>query len=373
MSVNRVSRRSLMKAAAAAGPAVAQAAQAPGAGRQPVVAAPYAQAAMPPSKEPLRIVTMYKFDPAEVEQIQSGAPLPVQIDICNSRDEFRQKLREAEVVYGGIRGEDLDYAPKLKWIQAGGAGVESIDDAVFRHRAVLTNYARTFAPGISETAIGLLLALSRGLVKYYLPQFYLKKTMKPVGTPKSDHHVELVGRTMGIVGFGGIGSAIARRAHFGLDMRIVATDAKPLPKPEYVAELHDPGWFPKMVPQVDVLVAAAPSTPETRGMFNEQVFRSMKRTAYFLAMSRGDLFDDMALVKALKEGWIAGAGLDVFPTEPVPEGHPIFECDNVIMSAHTSGWSPDRQVRLIALFAENVRRYTSGLPLINVVDKEKRY
>jgi phosphoglycerate dehydrogenase-like enzyme len=99
----------------------------------------------------------------------------------------------------------------------------------------------------------------------------------------------------------------------------------------------------------------------------------MKRTAYFLAMSRGMLFDDMALVKALKEGWIAGAGLDVFPTEPVPQGHPIFECDNVIMSAHTSGWSPDRQVRLIDLFADNVRRYAAGLPLANVVDKQKGY
>jgi phosphoglycerate dehydrogenase-like enzyme len=373
MSAKRVSRRSLMKVAAAATPAAAAAAQATGPGRQPVVVSPYPQVAAGRSQEPLRIVTMYRFEPAEVTQIQAAAPVPVVIDMAANREEFRQKLRDAEVVYGGIRGDDLDYAPRLRWIQAGGAGVESMDDALFKHRAVLTNYARTFAPGISETAMGLLLALSRGLVKYYLPQFYLKKTMKPVGTVKSDHHVELVGRTMGIVGMGGIGSAIARRAYYGFDMRIVATDAKPLPKPEFVAELHDPTFFPQMVPQVDVLVAAAPSTDQTRRMFNEQVFRNMKKTAYFLGMSRGDLFDDMALTRALKEGWIAGAGLDVFPTEPVPEGHPIFDCDNVIMSAHTSGWSPDRQVRLIALFADNVRRYTSGLPLINVVDKEKRY
>jgi phosphoglycerate dehydrogenase-like enzyme len=81
----------------------------------------------------------------------------------------------------------------------------------------------------------------------------------------------------------------------------------------------------------------------------------------------------MALVKALQEGWIAGAGLDVFPQEPPPAGHPIFDCPNVVMSAHTSGWSPDRQVRLIALFADNVRRYALGLPLINVVDKQRGY
>lgn len=328
-----------------------------------------------PTGAPLRIVTMYKFDPAEMQQIiDRAAPhVVVDIKICETRDEFRRELRDAEVVYGGMSGADLDFAPKVKWMQAGGAGMEGMDPKIKSSSLVITNYARTFAHGISETAIGLLLALSRGLVKYYLPQFYLKKTNNPVGSPKSDHHVELVGRTMGIVGMGGIGSMIARRAHYGLDMRIVGIDPKPMPKPEYVAELHDPAYFMKMVPQVDVLVSAAPHTPQTERMFNEQVFRSMKKTAYFIAMSRGALFDDMVLVKALKGGWIAGAGLDVFPKEPVPAAHPIFDCDNVILSAHTSGWSPDRQVRLIDVFADNVRRYAAGLPLVNVVDKEKGY
>src|SRR5207245_5913529 len=142
-----------------------------------------------------------------------------------------------------------------------------------------------------------------------------------------------VGRTMGIVGMGGIGCMLAKRAYYGFDMRVVGTDAKPMVKPDYVAELREPAWFPQMAQQVDVLVAAAPHTPETERMFNEQVFRSMKKTAYFLALSRGKLFDDMALVRALKEGWIAGAGLDVFPEEPPPEGHPIFECQNVVSTA----------------------------------------
>ena len=108
-------------------------------------------------------------------------------------------------------------------------------------------------------------------------------------------------------------------------------------------------------------------------MFNEDVFRSMKKTAYFLALSRGKLYDDMALVKALKEHWIAGAGLDVFPIEPPPSSHPIFDCPNVVMTAHTSGWSPDRQVRLVDLFTENVHRYATGQPLRNVVDKIAGY
>jgi phosphoglycerate dehydrogenase-like enzyme len=341
--------------------------------RQPVVVSPYAQVTMTPSTDPIKIATSYQFEPAEVEKIQAASPVKLEFLVSNSPEEFRRNLREAEVVYGGVRAADLDYAPKLKWVQSGGAGVEGMEEKVRKHPFVMTNYARTFAPGISETAMGLLLCLTRGIAKYYMPQFYKDRTMKPAGTVKSDHHTELVGRTMGIVGMGGIGTAIARRAYYGFDMRIVGIDAKPIPKPEFVAELHDPSYFSKMVPQVDVLVAAAPHTPKTERMFNQQVFRSMKKTAHFLAMSRGMLFDDMALVRALKEGWIAGAGLDVFPQEPPPSSHPIFDCPNVVMSAHSSGWSPDRQVRLIDLFADNVRRYASGLPLVNVVDKEAGY
>jgi phosphoglycerate dehydrogenase-like enzyme len=322
---------------------------------------------------PILIVTMYQFEPDEIRTIQAAvAETKVEIVIAKNRDEYRSLLREAEVVYGQMGGPDLDLAPRLKWVQWGAAGIEGMDAAFRNHPAVCTNYARTFAPAISETAIGMLLCLTRGITKYYMPQYY-KHQMKPVGTMKSAHHAELPGRTMGIVGMGGIGSAIARRAYFGFDMKIIGTDAKPIPKPEYVAELHSPGYFMTMVPKADVLVAAAPHTPVTERMFNEEVFRRMKPTAYFLAMSRGTLFDDMALVKALREGWIAGAGLDVFPQEPPPQDHPIFEFSNVVMTAHTSGWSPERQVRLIQLFAENVRRYASGLPLINVVDKKAGY
>ena len=247
-----------------------------------------------------------------------------------------------------------------------------MDPALRASSVVVTNYQRTFGHGISETAIGMLLCLTRGIGKYYIPQFQ-KRQWKPVGTVKSPDHSELAGRTMGIVGMGGIGCMLARRAHYGFDMRVVGTDAKPMCKPDYVAELREPAWFPEMARQVDVLVAAAPHTPRTDRMFDERIFRSMKPAAYFLALSRGKLFDDMALVKALQQGWIAGAGLDVFPQEPPPETHPIYDCANVIMTAHTSGWSPDRQVRLIEEFAENVRRYTLGLPLMKVVDKTAGY
>lgn len=325
-----------------------------------------------PPTGPIKVISQTEFSPQEMAQFTQGKARPVQFVYCKTAEEFRAQLRDAEVVYGNLRGADLDFAPKLRWIQASGAGVEGMDETIRKSPIPLTNMARTFAPGISETAIGLLLSLTRGITKHYYPQF-LRKEWKAIGTVKSDDHVEISGRTMGLVGFGGIGEAVGRRAHFGFDMKILATDAKPMQKPFWVEELRDPSWFQEMVPQVDVLVSAAPSTPQTRRMFNEQVFRRMKKSAIFLGMSRGDLFDDMALVKALKEGWIAGAGLDVFPQEPIPSTHPIFECPNVVMTPHTSGWSVDRQKRLVALFAENLRRYAAGIPLINVVDKQAGY
>ena len=323
------------------------------------------------STGPVRILTMTNFEPHELTKISAAAP-DVDLTAVKTRDEFRQRLPQAEVVYGSVTTADLELARNLKWVQTPAAGVENLEPAVVTSPVVLTNMARVFAPAITETGMGMLLCLTRGITRLYMPQF-AKRQMNSVGTAKSPDHVELAGRTMGIVGMGGIGSALARRAHYGFDMRVVATDARPVPQPHYVAELRDPSWFKTMVPMVDVLVAAAPHTPLTERMFDESVFRNMKKTAYFLALSRGMLFDDFALVKALQGGWIAGAGLDVFPKEPPPSDHPIFDCTNVVMTAHTSGWSPDRQVRLVDLFAENVRRYAIGAPLLNVVDKKAGY
>ena len=339
--------------------------QPPGVDRQP------AQPAARRASEPIRVLTATAFEPHELERLRGASP-GIELIVVKTPDEFRQRLPQAEVILGNLTGADLQAASNVRWVQSGAAGVETLDREFMASPIALTNTARIFAPAITETAMGLLLCLTRGITTYYMPQF-AKRQLKPVGTVKSADHVELAGKTMGIVGMGGLGSTLARRAHCGFDMRIVGTDARALPKPEYVAELRDPSWFMTMVPQVDVLVAAAPHTPATERMFNQTVFRSMKKTAYFLALSRGMLFDDLALVKALQEGWIAGAGLDVFPEEPPPPGHPIYDCRNVVMTPHTSGWSPERQVRLIDLYVENLRRYAIGAPLMNVVDKKAGY
>lgn len=213
----------------------------------------------------------------------------------------------------------------------------------------------------------MLLALTRGLNKFYIPQFAKRQY-------KAERNlVEVDGLTMGVVGMGGIGEAVAMRAHYGFNMRILSTDAKPLTKPLFVDTLREPEWFLEMVPQVDILVGAAPLTRHTRRMFDEKVFRSMKKTAYFLGLSRGGLTDQVALAQALKEGWIAGAGLDVTDPEPLPSDNPLWDCPNLVLTCHTSGFSPQRRIRQMGLMAENVRRYAHGLPLLNVVDKERGY
>jgi phosphoglycerate dehydrogenase-like enzyme len=144
-------------------------------------------------------------------------------------------------------------------------------------------------------------------------------------------------------------------------------------KPIFVDALREPEWLGEMVPQVDVLVNAAPLTRQSARMFDEKIFRAMKKTAYFLSISRGGVVDQDALVRALNEGWIAGAGLDVTTPEPLPPESPLWNCPNTVITCHSAGWSPQRRIRQMSLIAENVRRYAGGLPLMNVVDKVRGY
>jgi len=327
----------------------------------------------PPSR--VRIVTATassavpppSYTPEEIHQIELEGQ-DVRITIPANLAEMNELLPDADVVFGAINAEMLARAKNLRWMQATEAGMEKLLFAeLIRSNVVVTNMARMFAPAISETAIGMLLSLTRGLSKYYIPQFE-RRTWRP-----ERHLVEVDGMTMGVVGMGGLGSATAMRAHYGFNMRILATDAKPMVKPIFVDTLREPAWLMEMVPQVDVLVSAAPCTRETEGMFNEKVFRAMKKSAYFINISRGALVEEKALVQALKEGWIAGAGMDPANPEPLPSSHPYWDCPNLIITCHTAGYSPQRQTRLVGLLAENVRRYSSGLPLMNVVDKQRGY
>jgi phosphoglycerate dehydrogenase-like enzyme len=314
----------------------------------------------------LKIVTYDEF-PTEIQDKIRGFAPGIELKQCRSDQEYRRELDDAHVIFGGISREDLAAAKKLRWVQYPAAGVEHVLWPEFvESPVVLTNMQRMYSPTISESVFGLLLALTRGINRY--TQQTRDHQWKEV-----EGLSEISGLTMGLVGMGGIGTDTAYRAHYGFHMKVLGVDPKPLPKPAFVAELHSLEWLPKMAPQVDVLVCAAPHTHVSEKMLNESVFRAMKPTAYFINVSRGKVVDTPALIRALEEKWIAGAGLDVVYREPLPSDDPLWSAPNVLITCHTSAHSQGSTDRMQALFVENVRRYVAGLPLLNVVDKKRGY
>jgi len=355
-------------AALASMPVVTPAADAPPAVPVPVTVESY-PLAMPgkgAAIDHLKIATQEQIGELYQNQIR-GYSSGVELKFCASQSEFRREVADAQAIYGDFSRDDLKAAKQLRWIQWTAAGVEhTLYPELVESPIVLTNMQRVYAPCISETAVGFMLALAHGINRYAV------ETREHQWNPL-EGLFDISGMTVGIVGLGGIGTEIARRAHFGFGMKILAVDPKPLPKPDFVAELHSVDWLPQMVPQVDFLVSSAPHTPLSEGMFNESIFRAMKKSAFFINMSRGKLVDTPALVRALKEGWISGAGLDVAYKEPLPADDALWTAGNVIITCHTSGHTPRTEERQMAIFTENVRRYLNGLPLLNVVDKKRGY
>jgi phosphoglycerate dehydrogenase-like enzyme len=332
-----------------------------------VASYPLAEPGKAASRAQIKLVTgRGGFASEYQEKLQAYAP-NLEIKHCRSKEEFHQEVADANIIFGGFTLEDFRAAKQLRWIQYSAAGVDEIlFPELVESPVVLTNMQRMYSPTISESVIGMLISLTRRLHDYAVLE--REQKWNPLEGLRN-----VSGMTMGIVGMGGIGTDTAYRAHYGFRMRILGTDPKPLPKPEFVAELHSPEWLPKMVPQVDVLVSAAPHTPITHHMFNDEIFRLMKPSAYFINVSRGWLVDPLALVSALKERRIAGAAVDVTEPEPLPADDPLWTAGNILITPHTSAKGKVSTTNSMELFCENVRRYVNGLPLLNVVDKKRGY
>ena len=359
-----MSRRGFLAGLTAGGTALALETASADAVVQPI----HPRVEVPPAGGPVKVLVAARLGSNELERIRA-AGRNVELVVPRDATEAQTAAAETEVILGEPSVEVIRAARKLKWVQHWAAGVERLPPELMQHPCVLTNMQRVFAPVIAETVFGFLLGLTRGLVQASVPNFRLRRWERESSVPLDD----LYQKTIGVVGLGGIGTEVARRAHHGFGMKVLAVDPKPMPRPEFVAELREPAWLPEMVPQVDVLVSCAPHTRETAKLFGESVFRALRPTAYFINVSRGALVDQAALARALKEGWFRGAGLDVTTPEPLPAEDPLWECPNLVITPHNAGAAPVRQLRLVALVAENVRRYTSGLALLNVVDKERGY
>jgi D-2-hydroxyacid dehydrogenase (NADP+) len=277
-------------------------------------------------------------------------------------------LAVAEIIYGFSLPENvIDRAPNLKWFQTVSAGVDRfLDDEFQQSSVIMTSVSGIHSVPIGEFVLGLMLMLAK--------QAPLAFQQKQQQQWKPFVPMLLRSKTVGIVGLGNIGREVARLAKaFG--MRVVATrrSARPSQRARYVDRLFAPDQLLQLLSESDFVVLTLPLTKETHRIIGETELRSMKPTAYLINVARGQVVDEEAMVHALEENRIAGAGLDVFNREPLPADSRLWEFPNVIMSPHVAGLMEDYGVQATAVFCENLRRYLAGKRLINVVDKERGY
>jgi phosphoglycerate dehydrogenase-like enzyme len=287
-------------------------------------------------------------------------------------DDAEAALASARVLLrGGVPASVLEHvisrAPRLEWIHSFSAGVDRVATPAVRARGLtVTNARGVFSRPIAEYVVMMCLAIARRLPQ--LLELQRERTWQPLrGT-------ELGGLTVGIVGYGSIGSEIAQLLR-PFETTIVATrrhaerGAGDLANVEILALDR----LDELLRRSDIVVVAAPLTEETAGLIGAAQLQEMRETAWLINIARGRLLDELALRRALEAGWIGGAVLDVFTEEPLPPDSPLYGTPNLIVTPHTS-WSSDRVIeRSIVLFVENLRRFAAGEPLENVVDLEAGY
>ena len=259
----------------------------------------------------------------------------------------------------------LRLAPQLRWAHTPSAGVEHLlVPAVLERDLTLTNSAGVHAIPIAEFVMAYLLSRAKRLPSYWAAQ-------AEAHWARGLELHELYGATMLILGIGGIGQAIAERAAaFG--MRIWGSRRTPRPTPHVERVVIGDEWR-ALLPEADYVVVAAPLTSATRGMVDAAAFAAMKPSALLVNIARGPLVDEVALVEALRSGRIAGAALDTFDHEPLPADHPLWTLPGVMITPHATANSPRMRERQVDLFLENLQRFRSGQPLLNIVDKAAGY
>jgi phosphoglycerate dehydrogenase-like enzyme len=288
-----------------------------------------------------------------------------------TRETVSREIVDADAFIGEPTAEQVRAAKNLRWVQTMSAGVERVlhlagSNDLRDSPAVLTNNKVVQGPEIADHAMAMLLMMSRRLNQYY------GERQKEQWRGGNFQGIELNGKTAVVIGLGGIGTQIAvRAAAFGMD--VIAVDPEPKPYMPFVKRVVLPDQLDSVVPQADVIFIAAPHTPLSHKMMGARQFELMKQNSYFIAVSRGGLYDMNGLVKALDSRKLAGAGVDVTDPEPLPAGHPLWKFDNAIITPHIAGRSDVDRLRMIGTIRENIRRFADGRPLLNVVDKQKGY
>ncbi len=309
-------------------------------------------------------------DPARLAWLQSAAP---GITLLQAKDRAEAALLavDADAVIGFCTPEVLAAGQRIRWIQWLYAGVERcIGIPGFAERGIwLTNMQKIAAPVMSEHVIAFMLALSRGFASYVPLQASGQWSDEAVPVEKL---WSVEGRTMLVVGLGGIGTEVAKRAH-ALGMKVIAIRNSSREGPPFVSEVGLNAELRAFAARADVIVSTLPLTAETRGSFDKGFFDAVKRGALFINVGRGATVVTADLVAALKDGRIGGAGLDVTDPEPLPPDHPLWRAPNVLITPHVSAEiaTGDEPRWLIA--RENLRRYATGGKLLSEVDVKRGY
>jgi phosphoglycerate dehydrogenase-like enzyme len=332
----------------------------------------------------LDVVVTMPFGDALLDRIRQVSP---EVRVTRA-DPGAADYSRADVLYAGAPPADLARAPRLRWVQLHMAGVNTLLDHPIFARAdiALTTTSGVHAAAVAEYAVTALLALAHRVPR-------MVQWQRTGGWPPDEQRwplfvpSEVREATLGVIGYGSIGREVARIAKSAFAMRVLACKRDPSRRADTGYGLPGTGdregrlpdeWFPPgrvtdLLARSDVVVMAAPLTAATRGMLGARELTVMKPSAFFINVGRGASVDETALAQALAEGRLAGAAVDVFAEEPPPRGHPLFGLDNALVSPHVSGFIPSYDDRCTALFAENLRRYLDGAPLLNLVDRAAGY
>lgn len=325
-----------------------------------------AQASLPAKK--VVFTSNQRLSESDIREMKQAAP-SLNL-VFPTRDNLLKEIADADAVIGGLNREQFLAAKKLKWMQITSAGVEnylSIPE-IKNSQVTMTNMKIVQGVEIADHALALLLALTRRLdIALKDRDSETWRTLANYGPP-----LELQGKTAVVIGVGGIGMQIAVRAKaFG--MTVIGVDPKDIPYAPHLDRIVWPDRLDTVLPEADVVFVSAPHTPETDKMIGAAQFAKMKKGVLFIAVSRGKLYDNNALVEALKSGHVGAAGLDVTETEPLPKGHPLWKTGRVIITPHIAGRSDGEGARYFELYKDNLIRFAKGETLRHTVDKAKGY
>ena len=310
-------------------------------------------------------LTLPEVTDADLSRIREAAGPEATVTVAEGIRAAFETAPSCEVVLGFMPPKLFAASTELRWVHATASGVDGFLYPAFRDSDVLLTGEKGLVGGhLADHGFGLLLALTR----YIAAAIRLGPAAWETREDMRRQEIELEGLVMGIVGFGGTGRAMARRA-VAFGMGCLAVDEMPVPGSDGVAEVWPTSRLKDMLAASDVVAVCCPLTDATAGLFDDAAFAATKPGAILVNVTRGEVVDGDALVRALDSGRLGGAALDVTPVEPLPADHPLWRFDNVVMTPHTAGASQHRGRRNMERFCENLRRYRAGEDLIGMVDK----